>query len=215
MAAHYRDAAALGVRTARDGLPWRHDPALRVAASPAEMRVVWNLCHFDPPPNPELHAVRCARAISGPAHVLAVNEPSLWPLLCRRRKREAIAAAIRMMAAFSLIRDARFYTCDPFHRLGEANFAATDALVATGRIAVVGVNYYPHDATVPLAEALRAVWRRQSLPLAVTETSWHVGRTPAARAARTAACPAQPIPAWTWTRSGAARASHWPSAPSS
>jgi hypothetical protein len=182
MRAHYADAAARGVAAARDGLPWRHDPAARVAAVPAGMRVVWDLCHFDPPPARALHAIRCASAIPpGEAHVLAVNEPSVWPLLCRRPKREAVAAAKRMMTAFGLMRPARFYTCDPFHRLDEATFAATDALVATGWIGCVGVNYYPHDATVPLADVLRAVHARYGLPLLVAETSWHLGHPKAKR----------------------------------
>jgi hypothetical protein len=124
-----------------------------------------------------MHAIRCAKAIAarGAVHVLAVNEPSLWPLLCRRPKREAIAAAKRMMTAVGLMTPARFYTCDPVHRLDDATFAATDALVATGWIDVVGINYYPHDATVPLVEVLRATARRYDLPIALMETSWHVG----------------------------------------
>lgn len=180
MARHYAHAQALGVTVARDGLPWRHDNAARVAAVPPGMRVIWDLSHFDPPPQREAHAIRCAKALHaaglpGPAHVIAVNEPSIWPLLCRRPKREAIAAAKRMMTAFGLVHEARFYTCDPFHNLHEATFAATDALVATGWVSVVGVNYYPHDATVPLVEVLRAVHARYCLPLAITETSWHLG----------------------------------------
>ncbi len=176
MTAHYRTAAGLGIRTARDGLPWRHDPAARIAAVPAGTRVIWDLCHFDPPERPIHHALRCARALAGaPAHILAVNEPSVWPLLCQRPRRAAIETARTMMTAVALTIDARFYTCDPIHDLAERTFAATDALVATGHIGVVGVNYYPHEARAPLAEILRATWRRYGLPLAVTETSWHRG----------------------------------------
>jgi hypothetical protein len=181
MTAHYDRAKALGIRTARDGLPWRHEPSARIAAVPDDVRVIWDLCHFDPPPHREAHAMRCASAMHGPAHVVAVNEPSLWPLLCRRPRREAIATGKRMMSAFGLMADARFYTCDPFHRLNEDVFAATDALVATGWISVVGVNYYPHDATVPLVDVLRAVWARYGLPIAIMETSWHVGHPKARR----------------------------------
>jgi hypothetical protein len=181
MAAHYRRAKVLGIRTARDGLPWRHEPSARIAAVPADIRVIWDLCHFDPPPHREAHAMRCASAMHGPAHVVAVNEPSLWPLLCRRSRREAIGAGKRMMSAFGLMADARFYTCDPFHRLNEEVFAATDALVATGWISVVGVNYYPHDATVPLVDVLRTAWARYGLPIAIMETSWHVGHPKARR----------------------------------
>ncbi len=179
MTRHYQDAEALGVRVARDGLPWRHDPAGRVAAAPEGVQVILDLCHFDPPPHRAAHAIACAQAIRGPAHVIAVNEPSVWPLLCRRPKREAIAAAKQMMTAFGLMREARFYTCDPFHHLDERTFEATDALVATGWISVVGVNYYPHDATVPLVEVLRTIWTRYHLPIAITETSWHVGHVEA------------------------------------
>lgn len=181
MTEHYRDAMALGIRTARDGLPWRHDPQARIAAVPAGVRVIWDLCHFDPPEHPTRHAIRCARALGPGAHILAVNEPSLWPRLCRRRRSSAAAMAIRMMNAVALLADAVFYTCDPLHHLHEREFEPTDALVATGRIGVVGVNYYPHHATVPLADVLRATWRRYGLPLAVTETGWHEGHA-AARA---------------------------------
>lgn len=180
MVKHYRDAQALDVTMARDGLPWRHDPAARIAAAPPGIRVIWDLSHFDPPPQREAHAIRCTKALDafgppGPAYILAVNEPSLWPLLCRRPRREGITAAKRMMTAFGLVREARFHTCDPLHNLPEATFAATDALVATGWISVVGVDYYPHDATVPLVEVLRAVHRRYGLPLAIAETSRHLG----------------------------------------
>jgi hypothetical protein len=181
MTAHYAAAAGLGITTARDGLPWRHRSEPRVAAVPDGTRVIWDLCHFDPPPRPDAHAIRCAKAITGPAHIVAVNEPSVWPLLCRRPKKAAIATARRMMTAFGLMRDARFYTCDPFHHLNEAVFAATDALVATGWISVVGVNYYPHDATVPLVDVLRAVAGRYGLPVAIMETGWHVGHPEAQR----------------------------------
>ena len=69
MTAHYDRAKALGIRTARDGLPWRHDPAARVAAVPDGVRVTWDLCHFDPPPHREAHAMQCAAAMSASAHV--------------------------------------------------------------------------------------------------------------------------------------------------
>ena len=176
MTRHYHHAMSIGVRVARDGLPWRHDPAARVAAVPRDVQVIWDLCHFDPPPHRAAHAIACAKALGeGPAHIVAVNEPSVWPLLCRRPKREAIAAAKQMMTAFGLMRPARFYTCDPFHHLDERTFEATDALVATGWISVVGINYYPHDACVPLIDVLRAVHQRYRLPIAVMETGWHVG----------------------------------------
>ena len=181
MRKHYADALALGVRVARDGLPWRHDPGERVAAIPPGMRVIWDLCHFDPPERPELHAIRCARALGAGASILAVNEPSMWPLLCRRPRSVATAAAKRMMGAVALHMEARFYTCDPMHGLEEREFAATDELVATGHVAVVGVNYYPHEARAPLREVLAAAWRRYGLPLALTETSWHRGHRRAVR----------------------------------
>lgn len=184
MTRHYGEAQAQGVQVARDGLPWRHDPAARVRAVPPGVQVIWDLCHFDPPPHRARHAIACAKALEalpGPAHVLAVNEPSVWPLLCRRPKREAIAAARQMMTAFGLMREARFYTCDPFHHLDERTFEATDALVATGWISVVGVNYYPHDACVPLVDVLLAVHARYRLPLFIAETSWHVGHPKARR----------------------------------
>ena len=171
MRKHYANALSLGARVARDGLPWRHDPAERIAAIPPGMRVIWDLCHLDPPEQPELHAIRCARALGTGASVLEVNEPSMWPRLCRRSQAAAIATAKRMMSVVALEMAARFYTCDPMHGLEEREFAATDELVAGGHVAVVGVNYYPHDARVPLREVLAKAWRRYNLPLALTETS--------------------------------------------
>lgn len=181
MTAHYAKAAALGIRTARDGLPWRHDAAARIAAVPPGTRVIWDLCHFDPPERPISHALACAKALAGPADIIAVNEPSVWPLLCRRPRKAAVAMAKTMMHVVGLRLDARFYTCDPMHDLVEATFAATDELVATGLISVVGVNYYPHEAHVPLAEVLRFVRHRYGLPVAITETSWHRGHRKARR----------------------------------
>ena len=67
------------------------------------------------------------------------------------------------------------------HGLQEQVFAATDDLVATGHVSVVGVNYYPHYARVPLRAVLAAAWRRYGLPLAITETSWHRGHRTAMR----------------------------------
>ena len=79
MRKHYADALALGVRVARDGLPWRHDPAERVAAVPPGMQVIWDLCHFDPPERPELHAIRCARALGAGASILAETSRPCGP----------------------------------------------------------------------------------------------------------------------------------------
>jgi hypothetical protein len=108
-------------------------------------------------PRPGVHAIRYAKARCGSFSIVAVDEPSIWPSLCGRSRKSGIAVAKRMVTAFGLFTDACFYTCDPFHSLDEEVFVATDALVATGWISVVGVNYYPHHSTVPLADVLRAV----------------------------------------------------------
>ncbi len=176
MVAHYRAALDMGVTVMRDGLPWRHDPAARIAAAPPGARVIWDLSHFDPPPEPVFHAGNCARALPDAPHVLAVNEPSIWPMLCGRSREDAVQVARDMMTVVAALRPAtRFYTCDPMHAVDDATFDATDALVDTGRIGCVGVNYYPHCSRTPLADILDAVSTRYGLPVALTETGWHEG----------------------------------------
>jgi hypothetical protein len=46
---HYGTAVDHGMTTPRDELPWRHDPARRLAAAArAGMQVIWDLNHYDP-----------------------------------------------------------------------------------------------------------------------------------------------------------------------
>lgn len=57
MDAHYAIAAEHGLTTARDGLPWRHAPEPRLAAAKkAGVQTIWDLNHYDPPPDPIVHA---------------------------------------------------------------------------------------------------------------------------------------------------------------
>lgn len=178
MADHYREAREQGALAFRDGLPWRHNMEARVDAAPHDATIIWDLCHFDPPPNPTLHVARALNALflTHRPRILSVNEPSIWPRLCGRPREEGVALALQMMEMVSASRgDALFYTCDPFHHLNEDEFAATDALVAAANISTVGVNYYPHETTIPLGDVLRAVHARYGLPVAVTETGWHDG----------------------------------------
>lgn len=179
MAAHYALARAHGLATARDGLPWRHDPVGRIrAAAAAGIEVVWDLSHFDPPPDPAGHA-RAAAAAADPDRALwlcPVNEPSLYPRLAGMSGAAAVEMAVTMArVAKAHHPDVRILTTDPITGIGERQFAATDALVASGLVDVVGVNYYPHTARTALRRVLLKTWRRYRKPVLVAETSWHDG----------------------------------------
>ncbi len=179
MALHYRIARQHGLSRVRDGLPWRHDPAARLrTARVSGMEVIWDLNHFDPPPDPVGHARRAALTAdpAAPFWICPVNEPSVYPMLCGMRREEAVGLALTMIrVAKDHHPEVRVLTTDPLTGVGERQFAATDALVASGLVDVVGVNYYPHNARTALAKVLAKTGRRYGLPLMVAETSWHDG----------------------------------------
>ena len=176
MAHHYATAIAQGARGARDGLSWRHDVVARVQAVPAGFPVIWDFCHFDLPPRPAAHAIACTVALPPGAWAIAVNEPSVGRRVSGITPARAVAAARKMMTSAAMLPNApRFATCDPFHHLAPSVFRATDELVSTGLIGMVGVNYYPHHAVEPLHRVLRAVADRYRLPVMIAETGWHDG----------------------------------------
>lgn len=179
MAAHYDIAIQHGMTTARDGLPWRHDPAPRIAtAQRAGIQVIWDLNHYDPPPDPIAHARHCAEAAdpTKPLWLCPVNEPLLYPVLAGMSWEAAVELAITMArVARDHHPDVRLLSTDPLTGIGERQFAATDRLVAAGCVDVVGVNYYPHMARTALLKVLLKTWRRYGKPILVSETSWHDG----------------------------------------
>ena len=179
MEAHYRIAREHGIARARDGLPWRHDPARRFAAAArAGLEVIWDLSHFDPPPDPVAHAANAARCADrhAPFWICPVNEPSIYPWLAGTSREDAVRLAITMThAARDNHPDVRVLVNDPLNGIGERQFAAMDALVAAGIVDVVGVNYFPHTARTSLLKVLRKTARRYHLPVMVAETSWHDG----------------------------------------
>lgn len=173
MERNYARAIAAGAVGARDGLPWRHDIAARVAAVPAGFPVIWDMVHFDMPPDPEAHAAAVGALLGPGGRCIAVNEPSIhahfqgdgqsWPY---------VETALRMMRVAPQL---RYATCDALHDLDPATWWATDRLVESGLIETVGINYYPHESRVPLADILReARARYPGVPIAITETGWHV-----------------------------------------
>jgi hypothetical protein len=84
MGEHYAIARSHGLRQARDGLPWRHDPGPRLGLAEASgMDVTWDLDHYDRPPDPGAHAVSVARAEDPkrPLRLCPVNKPSIYPML--------------------------------------------------------------------------------------------------------------------------------------
>ena len=179
MAQHYGIARAHGVGSARDGLPWRHDPAPRLAAArKAGLRVVWDLNHFDLPDDAVAHARRVAEAAdpAAPLWLCPVNEPALYPRLCGMPHHAAVELALTLArVAKDHHPDVHILTTDPITGIGDRQFAATDALVAAGLVDVVGVNYYPHTARTALRKVLGKAARRYGLPVMVAETSWHDG----------------------------------------
>lgn len=173
---HYRVAAEEGAAGARDGLSWRYDIAARIQAVPEGFPVMWDLVHFDAPPRPAQHAVACCSALPPDSWVIAVNEPSVGRRVSGMTPSRATQMALRMMTtAACLPNRPRFATCDPFHHLHPNVFKATDRLVESGHVQMVGVNYYPHHAIEPLHRVLRAVADRYRLPVMITETGWHDG----------------------------------------
>ncbi|MRX49565.1 hypothetical protein GI374_03715 [Paracoccus sp. S-4012] len=176
MAHHYAVAAAEGAAGARDGLSWRHDIVERVRAAPERFPVMWDFVHFDAPPRPAQHAIACCLALPEGAWAIAVNEPSVGRRVSGLTPKRATDMALKMMTtAACLPLRPRFATCDPFHHLHPSVFTATDRLVASGHVEMVGVNYYPHHAHEPLHRVLRAVADRYRLPVMITETGWHDG----------------------------------------
>ena len=179
MEQHYGIAQDHGIKRARDGLPWRHDPGPRLrAARDTGMDVIWDLNHFDPPDDAMAHARRAAETAdqSTPFWICPVNEPALYPMLCGMPHQRAVHLAITMArVAKDHHPDVRILSTDPITGIGERQFAATDALVAAGLVDIVGVNYYPHTARTSLRKVLTKVARRYGLPIMVAETSWHDG----------------------------------------
>jgi len=176
MSDHYHAAIGEGAIAARDGLSWRHDIVARVQAVPEGFPVMWDFVHFDKPPRPAQHAVACSLALPEGAWAIAVNEPSVGRRVSGVTPGQAVQMAKRMMtSAACLPRRPRFATCDPFHHLHPKTFKATDALVGTGLVEMVGINYYPHHAIEPLHRMIRAVADRYGLPVMITETGWHDG----------------------------------------
>jgi hypothetical protein len=179
MAQHYDIVAQHGMTTARDGLPWRHDPAPRIAAAArAGMEVIWDLNHYDPPPDPVAHARHCASAADPrqPLFICPVNEPLIYPMLAGMAWEHAVDLALCMIkVAQDHHPDVRVMTTDPITGIGERQYAATDRLVGATRIDVIGVNYYPHTARTSLLKTLLKTWKRYGKPILVSETSWHDG----------------------------------------
>lgn len=178
---HYGIARALGMTQARDGLLWRHDalPRLEIAAA-TDLDVIWDLVHFDQPPDPEVHAKNIALALPkhGRISICAVNEPSIMPVLSGISIDTAVDWALSMTRVlFDTIGRDRVttYSVDPINGAGQFQYDATDALMGQCMVDVVGINYYPHDAEAPLHQVLIATWRRYGKPIIVSETSWHDG----------------------------------------
>ena len=108
------------------------------------------------------------------AWAIAVNQPSVGRRVAGVTRSRAVVAALKMMTTATMLPGPpRFATSDPFHHLHPEVFRAPDQLVASGRIEMVGVNYYPHRAVEPLHYVRRVLAERWKLPLMIPETGWH------------------------------------------
>lgn len=173
MERHYTHAVRHGAAGARDGLSWRHDITARVRAVPDGFPVIWDMVHFDMPPDPEAHAAAVADALGPGGRCIAVNEPTQHGRFHGEGSIRYVETAIRMMRAAPGL---RYASCDPLHSLEPAEWWATDRLVESGLIETVGINYYPIHTRTPLRDIIReAKARYPGVPLGITETSWHVG----------------------------------------
>ncbi len=182
MADHYRIVRDHGVLTVRDGLvPGYRAVDRLVAARDAGIQAIWDLSHYHRNQDP----ARCAR-IAAEAGLMAngpeklwlcpVNEPSLYPMIARMPRHDAIEMAITMAkVARDYHPDVGILTNDPITGIGERQFEATDAIVGAIDVDVIGVNYYPHTARTSLSKVLLRTWRRYRKPIIVSETSWHDG----------------------------------------
>lgn len=173
MAAHY---AALGpdLRGARDCLSWRFPilPRVDIARSAGLDRVLWDMSHFDLPPDPEEHAVACEMALGPGAWAIAVNEPTIHGGFLGEGSIRFVEAAERMMRAAPSL---RYACCDPLHVMSPEEWWATDRLVSSGLVELLGIDYYPMHARHPLRDVIREAKRRHpGVPVAIMETSWHI-----------------------------------------
>ena len=174
MERHYADAIRQGASGARDGLTWRHDIASRVAAAPPQFNVMWDMVHFDMPPDPIAHAVAVQDALPAGTWAIAINEPTIHAEFNNLDGSwSVVETAIRMMKAAPRL---RYAACDALCTFAPDRWWAMDRLVESGLIELVGINYYPHSAEAPLRDIIREARRRYpGIPVAITETSWHVG----------------------------------------
>jgi hypothetical protein len=179
MEAHFQIVARHGLTTVRDGLPWRHDPAERIkTAERCNIEAIWDLSHYDPPPDPVNHARQRANLAdpAKPLWICPVNEPMLYPRLAGMTWEAAAELALTMVrVARDHHPDVRVVTTDPITGVGDRQFAATDRIAGGGMVDVVGVNFYPHTARTPLLKVLVKTWKRYGKPILVSETSWHDG----------------------------------------
>ena len=179
MARHYELAAEHGCLAARDGLPWRHDPGRRI--STARRAVVWDLAHYDVPPDPYAHGAACARAVDPdrPFWICPVNEPMLYPRMSGVSVPDALALAGALLrGAEDHHGDVRVLTTDPI--VGAAGeYRCVDVLAE--RADIIGCNLYPHTLQAPIHAVLLETWRRHGKPVIISETSWHCGHEEQAR----------------------------------
>ena len=180
---HYGMLRALGISRARDGFPVFGESKfgrLRAAES-AGMDVIWDACHFDLWHEPSMveHFGWIGKATRGrPVKICPMNEPSIVPMMSADRWSQDFAVQMALVCIETVLvwnPFATFVSVDVVNGGGEEQYRATDALVGTGKISTVGINYYPHDAQAPLSDVIEATWKRYGLPVLVSETSWHDG----------------------------------------
>lgn len=174
MQLHY-DQLPPEVYGVRDTLSWRHSIADRVAiAQRSRRKMLWDFVHFDMPDDPEMHALACSISLPENSWAIAVNEPTIHAEFNGiDGSASTVATAIRMMESTVGI---NYACCDALCTLDPVRWWATDRLVESGYIKLVGLNFYPHSMEACPELLIREAKKRYpGVRLAVTETGWHVG----------------------------------------
>lgn len=173
MWSHYLDLPDYVVG-ARDCLSWRHSRWSRVQNTKIGLPIMWDMVHFDMPPDPEEHADICESVLGQKTWAIAVNEPTIHAEFNKLDGSwSTVETAIRMMKAAPRL---RYAACDALCTLDPVRWWATDKLVESGLVELVGLNFYPHSMSETPTTLIREAKKRYpGIKISITETGWHWG----------------------------------------
>ena len=179
MRQHYETVKALGMFTARDGLPWwlPIEPRLQVARD-AGVQVIWDLNHWWRHEAPTDYAKRLVMAVDrvcpDQPFWCCFNETWLHPVMCPGQSREqVISEAVDILRMLRVnLPDVRLITAEPAHVAAEVEAHAELADEAE----IIGVNFYPQYAEQTVEEILhRTAARYPGKRIMISETGLHSG----------------------------------------